>query len=58
MPRRPGDPPELVANPEKARAVLGWEAQHSSLEEIVETAWRWRGEALPGSRRALGCSRG
>ena len=41
-PRRPGDPPGLVANPEKANAVLGWKAQHSSLGEIVETAWRWR----------------
>jgi UDP-glucose 4-epimerase len=39
--RRPGDPPRLVANPEKARAVLGWRARHSSLDEIVETAWNW-----------------
>ena len=41
-PRRPGDPPELVANPEKALAVLGWVAKHSSLEEIIESAWKWR----------------
>ena len=39
--RRPGDPPRLVANPEKARTVLGWRARHSSLAEIVETAWNW-----------------
>ncbi len=40
--RRQGDPPQLVANPARAKAVLGWEAQHSSLREIVETAWNWR----------------
>lgn len=39
--RRPGDPPELVANPAKAKSLLGWSAQHSSLREIVETAWNW-----------------
>ena len=40
-PRRPGDPPELVADPRKAQAVLGWSARHSSLEEIVDSAWNW-----------------
>jgi len=42
-PRRAGDPPELVASPEKAKRVLGWEAKRSSLEEIVSDAWRARG---------------
>lgn len=40
-PRRPGDPPELVADPRRARAVLNWEPKVTSLEAIVETAWRW-----------------
>lgn len=40
-PRRPGDPPVLVADPQKAKSTLGWEPSHSSLEEIIETAWRW-----------------
>jgi UDP-glucose-4-epimerase GalE len=40
--RRAGDPPELVADPAKARELLGWKPQHSSLESIVETAWNWR----------------
>lgn len=44
--RRPGDPPKLVANAEKAKAKLGWNPQHSSLEEIVRTAWNWRRGAL------------
>jgi UDP-arabinose 4-epimerase len=40
-PRRPGDPPSLIASNEKAKRVLGWTPQHSSIEEIVETAFAW-----------------
>ena len=39
-PRRPGDPPELVANPAKAQALLQWKATRG-LDEIVSTAWNW-----------------
>jgi UDP-glucose-4-epimerase GalE len=39
-PRRPGDPPELVARNAKAREVLGFLPEHD-LESIVRTAWRW-----------------
>jgi UDP-glucose 4-epimerase len=41
-PRREGDPPVLVAGPDRAKAVLGWEPVCSSLERIVEDAWRAR----------------
>jgi UDP-glucose 4-epimerase len=41
-PRRVGDPPRLVAAVERARRVLGFEARHSELENIVESAVRWR----------------
>jgi UDP-glucose-4-epimerase GalE len=40
-PRRPGDPPELVADATKARQVLGWQPRFADLKSIVETAWRW-----------------
>ena len=40
--RRPGDPATLVASSEKLKRVLGWEAAHSSMEEIVKSAWDWR----------------
>ncbi len=40
-PRRPGDPPVLVARPGRAREVLGWTPQRPGLEEIVATAWEW-----------------
>jgi UDP-glucose 4-epimerase len=40
-PRRPGDPPELVADNTQARRLLAWEPQYREIEAIVETAWRW-----------------
>jgi UDP-glucose 4-epimerase len=40
-PRRPGDPPELVARAQKAQEILGWKPEHSSLENILRTAWAW-----------------
>ncbi len=46
-PRRAGDPPALVAEASRARAVLGWEATHRNLAEIVASAWAWR-RAHPG----------
>src|SRR5213080_2652128 len=40
-PRRPGDPPELVAAAGRASTILGWQPRHSSLEEILASAWAW-----------------
>lgn len=40
-PRRPGDPPTLVADTTRAREELGWVPRHSSIDEILSTAWRW-----------------
>jgi UDP-glucose-4-epimerase GalE len=40
-PRRAGDPPELVADANRAREVLDWEPKYQSVDEIVESAWRW-----------------
>ena len=37
--RREGDPAALVADATKAAQILGWSPRHSSLEEIVRTAW-------------------
>ena len=41
-PRRPGDPAVLVASKDKLKRALGWEAAHSSLDEIIQSAWTWR----------------
>jgi UDP-glucose 4-epimerase len=40
-PRRPGDPPELVADARLAHALLGWTPRYKTIDAIVETAWRW-----------------
>jgi UDP-glucose 4-epimerase len=40
--RRPGDPAILVASNEKLKTTLGWQPSHSSLEEIIQSAWDWR----------------
>ena len=41
IPRRAGDPARLVASGEKAKTVLGWEPQITSLEDIIRSAWVW-----------------
>lgn len=40
--RRPGDPGVLYANPRRIMEELGWRPEHSSLEEILTSAWRWK----------------
>ena len=40
-PRRPGDPPMLVAAADRIRSVLGWQPRHDDLDFIVQTALRW-----------------
>ncbi|MGA9998514.1 MAG: UDP-glucose 4-epimerase GalE [Candidatus Acidiferrales bacterium] len=44
---RPGDPATLVADPSRAKALLGWQATMSDLNAIVESAWAWR-KKCPG----------
>ncbi len=39
--RRPGDPPCLVADATSAKQLLHWQPSHSTIDEIVETAWQW-----------------
>jgi UDP-arabinose 4-epimerase len=41
-PRRAGDPPVLTADPTRANRELGWTPNFSSVEDIIDTAWRWR----------------
>jgi len=40
--RRAGDPPVLVASNARAAEVLGWHPCHSSLPEMIGSAWAWR----------------
>lgn len=39
--RRPGDPAEVIANPARAKAILGFQAQRPELDDMIATAWRF-----------------
>lgn len=41
QPRRPGDPPKLVAAADKAFKELNWKPRYPKLRDIVATAWAW-----------------
>lgn len=41
VPRRSGDPSKLIASSEKAKKVLGWNPQRTSIKQIMEDAWNW-----------------
>jgi UDP-glucose 4-epimerase len=45
-PRRPGDPPALVADASLANQLLGWHPSRSTIDEIVSSAWSWH-QSLP-----------
>ncbi len=40
-PRRPGDPPRLVASAARAMQDLGWQPKYPRLEDIIASAWAW-----------------
>ncbi len=40
-PRRPGDPPVLIADSTRAHKLLNWSPHYSDLDRIVETVFRW-----------------
>jgi UDP-arabinose 4-epimerase len=40
-PRRPSDPPALIADPHLGQSLLAWKPVQSDLQTIVRTAWDW-----------------
>jgi UDP-glucose-4-epimerase GalE len=48
-PRRPGDPPALVADPSQAAKLLNWKSTRS-LHDIVTTAWNWMQKSNPSGQ--------
>ena len=48
-PRRDGDPAVLVADSTRLQRELGWRAEYSDLERIVETAWGWANRKTPAA---------
>jgi UDP-glucose-4-epimerase GalE len=49
--RRAGDPASLVADPTRAKGLLGWAPARSSLSQIVEDALRWESQPAYGTGR-------
>ncbi len=40
-PRRAGDPDRLVANADLANQLLGWKPNYSTINQIVDSAYKW-----------------
>jgi UDP-glucose 4-epimerase len=49
-PRRPGDPAQIVASSDRARAVLGWKPVHDDLADIVGNALGWERKLMLRNR--------
>jgi UDP-glucose 4-epimerase len=45
-PRRPGDPPALIARAERIRSELGWRPRLDDLDTIVRTSFAWEQRLL------------
>lgn len=50
-PRRPGDPPALIASSEKIFSELGWKAENSDIEKIISDTWAWMREHPEGYKK-------
>lgn len=48
-PRRPGDPPVLVADASLAKQALNWRPQFSAIDTIIDHAWRWERRHFMGA---------
>lgn len=57
-PRRDGDPPVLVASSASITRELGWQPKHQQLEEIIESAWKWKLKTGIGNRESGAGGRG
>ena len=44
--RRAGDPPELIANNQKIKSVMGWQPHYDDIDVIIESALNWERKLL------------
>lgn len=51
--RRPGDPPQLVADPSLAKKILGWEAEYKDVQTSIETVWNWMSQPHGGRYKRM-----
>lgn len=54
--RRPGDPPELVAEASKIRRVLQWNPEYDNLDVICRSAFQWESRFQAARREGDGTS--
>ena len=40
-PRRPGDPPKLIADSTHARRELNWQPEFENADAIIDSVWQW-----------------
>jgi UDP-glucose 4-epimerase len=52
VPRRPGDPAQIVAASERARQKLGWRPRYDDLATIVRDALAWERELIARRTKA------
>ncbi len=45
-PRRPGDPPELIATADRIKSALHWQPNYNDLDTIVKTSLEWEKRLL------------
>lgn len=48
-PRRPGDPPVLVADATLAHTALRWRPRYADLDTIIRHAWQWEQKHFAGA---------
>ncbi len=46
LPRRAGDPPQLIADASRIRSGLNWQPQYDNLEQIIQTSLNWEHKLL------------
>jgi len=52
-PRRPGDPPVLVADHRRIQDAWGWQPRYTDLRSIIATAWEWHRRHPSGLRQKV-----
>lgn len=44
--RRSGDPALLVGSSERIKKFLGWNPNHATIDDIIQTAWNWHQQSI------------
>ena len=52
QPRRLGDPPQLIANSDKIRAIFHWQPKYNDLETICRSAFLWEKKLMDDNRKS------